>query len=308
MRRWTLAILLLLAGPGFASAACETVFGVGNWVGCAVNASDGSIECWGTDHFDLLTDVPAITGVLSIDGGDDSVCVVESDTSLFCWGCNGCTVVTSMPAGTGYEFVTPGTASEACALKTDNSIECWGSNVVSFDVAPPGSSFDQINGDAGTFCGVLTTGALSCWGFDFATGVMTEPAGTDYAKADATSEHACALKDDQSIVCWGSNTDGKATAPGGTFLDVAVADTISCGVQTDGDLECWGSDAQGIVTGEPAGEWVAVKCSTATCCAADTSGDIACWGSDTTGIVTGSSGAQCADVASSARVVVFGGM
>jgi hypothetical protein len=293
MRRLALAILILLAGPGFALAACEPIFGVGNYVACAISAEDGSIECWGTDTFSLLTSKPSVTGATFIDGGDDTVCYITSTGAIDCWGCGGCSVTDDVPAGTNYVSVSPGTADEACALETDDTITCWGDNVAFFDVAPPASTFDQMSGDQGTFCGVLTTGALECWGFDLATGVMTEPAGTDYAKVDATGSHACALKDDASIACWGDNSDGQTTVPGTGYIDVAVSDGSSCAVESDNDLVCWGSDVLDLITDIPAGDFVAVKCSTGTCCASSTTGNISCWGDANADIVTGSAGEEC---------------
>ena len=46
--------------------------------------------------------------------------------------------------------------------------------------------------------------------------------------------HACAIRDDRTLVCWGSNISGQAEPPEGEFTHVAVGSSHSCAIRTDG--------------------------------------------------------------------------
>ena len=94
-------------------------------------------------------------------------------------------------------------------------------------------------------------------------------------------EHACAVRSDLSVTCWGNNADvtisghtygyGKADPPDGRFKAVAVAQEGSCGIRTDGALSCWGQfDA-------PEGLYQSVSAGSFHMCAVKVAGDIVCW-------------------------------
>jgi hypothetical protein len=42
--------------------------------------------------------------------------------------------------------------------------------------------------------------------------------------------------------CWGDNTFGQSTPPGGIFASVSVGGELSCGARLDGTVSCWGSE------------------------------------------------------------------
>jgi hypothetical protein len=55
------------------------------------------------------------------------------------------------------------------------------------------------------------------------------------------STHACGVRSDGQIVCWGSDTDGSLSPPPGPFSAVAAGLVHTCGVHADtGAIECWG--------------------------------------------------------------------
>lgn len=52
--------------------------------------------------------------------------------------------------------------------------------------------------------------------------------------------HACALDASGQAYCWGSDLDGQASPPAGTFVALAANDTATCGVDAAGQVTCWG--------------------------------------------------------------------
>ena len=61
------------------------------------------------------------------------------------------------------------------------------------------------------------------------------------------TSHACAMREDGSVHCWGDNSAGQTNAPTGVFVEIAVANTYSCGLRQDGALSCWGHNGFGEV-------------------------------------------------------------
>jgi len=64
--------------------------------------------------------------------------------------------------------------------------------------------------------------------------------------------HACGVRTDGALACWGQNLHGEATAPAGTFTQVSAGYQHTCGVRTDGTLACWGNNGSGEATPPPA--------------------------------------------------------
>ena len=60
--------------------------------------------------------------------------------------------------------------------------------------------------------------------------------------------HGCAVGTDGTLACWGLNTYGQSTPPGGTFNQVDGGQDHTCGLKTNGTLACWGSDFFGQAT------------------------------------------------------------
>ena len=118
------------------------------------------------------------------------------------------------------------------------------------------------------------------------SGVGATDTSVSFASVDAGhGHHACGVKRDGSISCWGGNSEGQATPPAGEFASVSAGGEQTCGVKTDGPIVCWGEDHYGEAT-PPAGEFVSVSAGAEHTCGVKMDGSVACWGFDSSGEAT----------------------
>jgi hypothetical protein len=76
--------------------------------------------------------------------------------------------------------------------------------------------------------------------------MLTVPSGNNYIAIAEGINHACALKSDHTVTCWGDDSYHQLDAPAGTYTAIAAGRYHSCAVKTDGSLVCWG-DPSGVV-------------------------------------------------------------
>ena len=94
--------------------------------------------------------------------------------------------------------------------------------------------------------------------------------------------HACGIKNDGTLACWGYNGNGQSTPPAGTFTQVSAGQYHTCGIQSDGTLACWGLNTSSQST-PPAGTFIQVSAGTSHTCAVKSNGVFTCWGDNTYG-------------------------
>ncbi|MCJ0762398.1 RCC1 domain-containing protein [Variovorax terrae] len=144
---------------------------------------------------------------------------------------------TSGAAGTASQVVTVATPlasglSTNCALKNDGTVACWGLN-----------GFGQV-GDGTQTNRTTPTVVLGL-------SDVISVAGT-------IGVHACALKADRTLNCWGGNSAGQLGD--GTTVDRSIPVQVTglsgvaaaapganhtCAVKTDGTVSCWGANVDG---------------------------------------------------------------
>ena len=110
-----------------------------------------------------------------------------------------------------------------------------------------------------------------------ALGLVELPASVRFVAVDAGGGHTCALRADSTVVCWGSNSEGQAAAPDGSFTEVAAGGRHSCGLRTDSTIACWGGSVFGQ-TRAPEGEFSAVTAGNWHSCGLRIDGQVECWG------------------------------
>ena len=175
---------------------------------------DDTVKCWGTGssgqlgygNNNNLYSPPSSTvnlgmGVTSISAGAYTSCAILTNGGVKCWGSNGygqigdgTTTARNSPVdvdlGTGFtaKMVYVGYYS-VCAVLNDDSIKCWGSNQY---------------GELGTGNQLPSADNLPT-----STALPAGLAAKSVSLAGATRASVCAVMNDDSIWCWGSNGYGQ---------------------------------------------------------------------------------------------------
>ncbi len=202
-----------------------TAVSAGSGTACAISA-DGHAWCWGesstlmlgtaaTEDVDRPVEVCAdagctvpLTGVTQISVGSSAACAIAAGGDVWCWGEDLANTGTyHMPepvcaSGTPPCAATRFTAQEVavgdgtiCARRA-GEVFCWGQNYSSI--------FGNDGG--GTPLGSSATPVAVCVAHSGSACTDTLDSVSDI---DVGASFACALRTDQTVVCWGSNSDGR---------------------------------------------------------------------------------------------------
>lgn len=231
-------------GPEGDGPFTEVTLGVYN--GCAL-AEDGSVECWGgrlgRDLLNWLINTPP---------PDVKFRAIEMSTTQF-YSCGIVEVEADEESDseaeqeTGADDEQEADAGESEDDVADN-IQCWGPVINNSELprkTPPDGAFASISVGSANSYALDAAGRIERWG-DSVSNLFQPPEGV-FTEVDGGVDFSCALKDDQSIVCWGGdNAQQQLDAPEGEFATLAVGDTHACAITTDERAVCWGG-----VIGDP---------------------------------------------------------
>ncbi|HEU4349240.1 MAG TPA: hypothetical protein VFR35_15805 [Actinoplanes sp.] len=284
------------------SATTWSTVAAGNHVTCGIQ-TDASLWCSGRSNTygqlgfadTVAHTVPARVGTATwsrVATGDAHTCGVQTDTTLWCWGYNadgrlgiGSTTnhpsprQVTTPASTGWASVTTGNGF-TCATRTDATLYCFGLNT---------------SGELGN--GTTTSPQLT-------PAQVTTPSATGWASVSAGTAHACGLRADQSLYCWGdgdyyklgqgtTTTDSSTPlAVAGSWSAVSAGADHTCAIKANGTLYCWGAGGSGRLgsndtanVGSPnkvgnANTWQSVSGGAAHTCGTRDDGTLWCWGNN----------------------------
>ncbi|MEC7280245.1 MAG: hypothetical protein VXV98_09475, partial [Candidatus Thermoplasmatota archaeon] len=230
---------------------------------CAI-LDNGDLKCWGRDNYGQIGD----GGTIGYNDNDFTSGPSEP-----------------IDLGTGRTAVTVALGGyHTCAILDDGSVKCWGfdgwgqlgdggtstdqASPVSVDLGPGRTAVAISAGEAHT-CAILDDGSVKCWGMDNHGQLGDGGTSTDQASpvsvdlgpgrtavaVSAGESHTCAILDDGSVKCWGSNqwsaiglgvTEGQQYQPkvysptqtaslgtGRTAVAIAVGVHHSCAILDD---------------------------------------------------------------------------
>lgn len=227
---------------------------VGSFTSCALLA-DGTVWCWGSPSTvaispEVPVQIAGLSEVSSISVGRAHACAVLKTGDIRCWGDgddgklgNGTTADSTAPVAvsgiTNALSVSAGHES-TCAVLADGQVRCWG--------------YRGISGFFGTFLsGLIGDGIASV---SPAT-VPVEVSGlTNAIAVDVSSTHACAIKDDNTLWCWGRAAKAMGTTQELVLSPtqvsslpavsaVAVGNHVTCTTLTTGKVQCLGENSSG---------------------------------------------------------------
>jgi alpha-tubulin suppressor-like RCC1 family protein len=214
--------------------------------------------------------------VVDVSAGGNHTCAILDDGTVKCWGIRGVLGSTELfnhwgdePQEMGDDLppVELGTGRTAvhivsgnthnCALLDNGTVKCWGYNA--YGQLGLGDTFNRPNPDVPTM------------GMGDELPAVDLGDGRTAVSIAAGFDHTCALLDDETVKCWGSNSNGQLgmgdsddrgdaenemgdALPAVDLGTDAVASDVhvgggffSCALLTNGTLKCWGSNSYGAL-------------------------------------------------------------
>ena len=142
---------------------------------------------------------------------------------------------------------------------------------------PPNGKFTAVSAGWDHACGLRTNGIVDCWGGN-EVGQASAPVG-EFIAISAGAGYTCGLQADGTARCWGDSGDDEATPPGGQFVAISAGEEAACGLRTDGTVACWGNKFKGQLQA-PGGTFATVSVGARHACGLRANGTAVCWGDD----------------------------
>jgi alpha-tubulin suppressor-like RCC1 family protein len=244
---------------------------------CALLA-DGKVSCWGTGRLAgdgkfrenaPPTAVAGVSGAKALTAGGYLMCAVVGNGKVKCWGLEGHKGQQTPEVADAVD-VRPASA-HACALAKSGKGRCWGEGLFIAGGVPVSDAQQLVTGDSFA-CALTRDKKVKCWGSNDEGQLGVAP-DMDLHKAPvevtglgavarviAGQTQACAILEDGSVRCWGSNTQGELAAGKlstderptvarglAGIADVCVASMHACAKTEGGAVYCWGGNVAGQV-------------------------------------------------------------
>ena len=187
---------------------------------------------------------------------------------------------TEVEAGSTVDLVVSLGTLEIPSLPTESgSIVTWVSNSSSIPFTAPGAvAHDYVDLSCGNDHAVALRqdGSLVAWGSPSQTNV---PAGYDYVGISAGSYHSIALKTDGSVVVWGGSGSEAPYIPTGTdYVAVAAGNNVNYLLKSDGSIVGWDLSGQSIPVAS-GNDFTAISTSSMQTLALKADGSVVSWDS-----------------------------
>lgn len=163
----------------------------------------------------------------------------------------------------------------SCALRGDDTIACWGRGSTRA-ATPPAGAFVEIGIGLDYGLGLRESGEIVRWGT--ASQPSSVPSGA-FRRVSAGRSHACAVRDDRTVACFGRNDFQQSSPPSGTFRTVSAGNEHTCGLRMNGEIACWGRSLAALgLLDAPSGTFVQLSAGSQHTCAVDEDSQVVCWG------------------------------
>jgi len=234
--------------------------------------SNNALSAWGADYGEIVTNVP-VGSYIKLGTGFSSqyaVAVRTSGTggSMVAWGDTGTYYTTiptassrrtlsfnptsSTPVGPYKHVVISAPTSEEvdaayeampASIRAKNPDILYSSTELSglehaISVAAGSNAYYAVK--ASTYA--AAQGSLVAWGSAGSDGALTVPTGSTFVSVHSRNRHAAARRADNTVACWGDNSNGQAISPAGNYSMVACGDTFNVAIDASTNkLAVWGS-------------------------------------------------------------------
>jgi len=211
-----------------------------------------------------------------------AVCGIDGSGTAFCNSSNAIPVPLTVPSGEAFSMFSVGLYF-ACGLRVQTgSILCWGypgddscawADPVTGQLDAPAGEFGSVSSGRFSSCAIEKSGKARCWGAGDARddpnlackdvlqnfGQSIPPDGT-FRSISVGSNHACGVKTDGTVACWGAGTTDEgcedtgencrqSRPPTGKFDQVSVGNYHSCAMTAERKVKCWGYPGGGAGDG-----------------------------------------------------------
>ncbi len=163
----------------------------GRWHTCGL-LEDGSVVCWGLDNYGQSS--PPDGRFKAVSSGGNNSCSISESNTLSCWGYIG-----SVSQHSEYIAVDVGYMSDVCVVSVEGVAECWYS---------PGHTDERV-------CRTDLNEEIECWSssgeplhYRFSNQPLPEE---KFIAVSAGWQHACGIREDASVRCWGADNLEQST-------------------------------------------------------------------------------------------------
>jgi len=282
---------------------------------------------------------------VSLTAGIEVTCGTTDGGQAWCWGARGNYGMEpwtpwAVPGALHFTSFEVGFQT-ACGVASDGAIYCVGEDLFGFrpgqrsmrksvlqtprrlnrDAVTHGLRFRGVDLGGQAVCAVTDGGVIWCWGRNrngqFGNGSQSDgqvdaPVAVDstvrFTTVGVSGTHACALTEDGTAYCWGTNEYGqlgdgttdahllpRPVAGERHFRTLSVSDNGVCGVTLEGNGMCWGGHyrfgaGDGVMEGRlvptlVAGDhhWRAIARGVWHACGVTDGGEAWCWGTGVDG-------------------------
>lgn len=256
-------------------------------VRCWGNGHQGQLGVAGGEQADVPVAIEPLPPAAGLALGAHHSCALSTTGEVWCWGSNeygqlGIGHGPDARVRTPAKVALPGKAiqlvassMDTCAILDDHEVYCWGENLrgeagasnrelrIAWTPhhATRANGSRQLAASDSTFCAVKLDGALTCWGYitdklgpAFDASTAGDAPLTDVRAAAVGYSHVCAIRNDDSLWCLGTNDTGqlgdagdnawtprKVALPGGAAQVVANKGN-TCVRLADNRWYCWGAN------------------------------------------------------------------